>query len=125
MDDDPIALEATAEWLESAGFRVTRRSDVLGTTNEVYRLAPNVVLLDVGLPGLSGEVLAKLIQADDRLARVAVILYSARPALEIETMSTRCGALGAIHKTGDRERFLRAFRRVIAMRWPHEAGGGS
>ncbi len=62
VDDDPIVLEVTRERLEGAGYVVHIREEALGTSQWTAEFQPDIVLLDVNMPALTGLDLAQLLQ---------------------------------------------------------------
>jgi CheY-like chemotaxis protein len=116
VDDDPIALEVVRERLAAGGYTVLTRKESLGTSAAIVQEAPDVVLLDVSMPGLSGERLAKLIGQNMRGRPVAIIFHSATDPRQLEDLIRSCGALGAIQKTGDDAVFLARFESLLARR---------
>jgi DNA-binding NarL/FixJ family response regulator len=63
----------------------------------VGRLAPDVVLLDIGLPDMSGFEVAELLTGGSP-APQAVVLVSSRGRDEVGARAACCGALGFIPK---------------------------
>ena len=61
VDDDPIVLEVTRERLEGAGYIVYVREEALGTSQWSAEFQPDIVLLDVNMPALTGLDLAQLL----------------------------------------------------------------
>lgn len=104
VDDDEIVLEVTREHLQLAGFEVVTRASSLGTSAAVAREKPDVVLMDVDIPGLAGDAAAKLLA--DQARPPIVILYSSAPKEKLVELARRCGAIGVIEKTASRELFL-------------------
>jgi CheY-like chemotaxis protein len=77
-DDDRDILALLALRLERAGYRVAQATDGEQALSLARELLPDVVVLDVMMPRLSGtEVLAAL-RADDATADLRVVLLSAR-----------------------------------------------
>lgn len=73
--------------MNQAGFET--ESILEGSTAQV-RLAeviPDVVVLDLHIPGVSGEILLRQIRNDQRLARVRVILATADASLAKDLQS--------------------------------------
>jgi DNA-binding NtrC family response regulator len=103
VDDDIVVLEITRERLERAGFSVVTRTSALGTSAYIRKEKPAHVLLDVNMPGLSGDALAKLIVDGD--FRTGVILHSSQERQALAALAQKCGALGVIEKTDDDEYF--------------------
>jgi DNA-binding response OmpR family regulator len=91
VDDEPTIVEVVGTYLERAGFAVERAMD----GPEALRLAelhrPDLVVLDVMLPGLDGiEVLRRLHNRSGK--RVAVILLTARGEENDRLVGLRHGA---------------------------------
>lgn len=118
VDDDPISLEVARERLEREGHEVQTRDRALGTSRVILAFQPDCVLLDVMMPGITGDELATLLRSQGRLSHVAIVLHSAKDPDELSDLIVRTGAIGAIHKTSDDEEFLREFRRIT-----HELAG--
>ncbi|HEX3777117.1 MAG TPA: response regulator [Polyangiaceae bacterium] len=114
VDDDPIVLEVTRERLEGAGYTVHTREEALGTSQWTAEFQPDVILLDVNMPALTGVDLAQLLKKRRATKDVAIILHSSLDASELQGKLSATGAVGAIQKTGDSRRFLAAFERLIA-----------
>jgi len=91
VDDEPTIVEVVGTYLERAGFAVERAME----GPEALRLAelhrPDLVVLDVMLPGLDGiEVLRRLHDRPGK--RVAVILLTARGEENDRLVGLRHGA---------------------------------
>lgn len=77
VDDHPDQCTMLGRLLRYAGHDATCVMDGAAALEFMLRRQPDLVLLDVMLPGLSGyEVLATL-RADDRTREVPVVMYSA------------------------------------------------
>jgi CheY-like chemotaxis protein len=114
VDDDPIVLEVTRERLESAGYVVHIREEALGTSQWSAEFQPDIVLLDVNMPALTGLDLAQLLKKRRATKDIAIILYSSLDTTELQTKVRATGAVGAIQKSGDTRRFLEEFERLAA-----------
>jgi DNA-binding response OmpR family regulator len=103
VDDDVVVLEVTRERLEAAGFSVVTRTSALGTSAFIRKEKPDFVLLDVNMPGLSGDALAKLIKDGD--FRPRIIFHSSQGRDALAVLARKCGAIGVIEKTDDDDDF--------------------
>jgi len=77
-EDDRDIRELVATKLTGAGYRVIAVGDGTAALNAIREQSPDIALLDVMMPGLSGlDVIGKL-RTDERTAAVPVILLSAK-----------------------------------------------
>jgi DNA-binding response OmpR family regulator len=114
VDDDPVTLEVVAAALESDGYDAIKREEALGTMLAVRREKPDVVLLDIHMPGLSGDALTKLIVSSKDAHEPIILLYSATQRAQLAVLSASCGASGWIEKTANLREFLERFAQLVA-----------
>lgn len=115
IDDDPVTLEVTQAMLESLGHEVVTLKSPIGAAAVLLRERPDLALVDVEMPGLSGDDWLSLIREKKLLGEdlsVDFVLHSGLPAEDLERLVKRTGALGAIRKEGHPASFLAAFRRI-------------
>ena len=110
VDDDPTTLQITKAVLENDGHEVHTHATSYGTLFKVQQIAPHVVVMDVKMPGITGEELADLVRSKMSTEQVAILFYSAVDQSELVEWVSRVGALGIIEKRGDPEYFLDRFR---------------
>ncbi len=75
VEDEPAIAEAVAARLSAAGHEVTVCHDGLAAVEVCNSLVPDLVVLDLLLPGLDGLEVCRRIQAD---RRVPVVMLTAR-----------------------------------------------
>lgn len=109
VDDDEISLRLTEEFLKAAGYRVSTRLAAVGTAAVVLELRPDIILLDVLMPGLRGDDLARLLKRHPATQGFPVILYSSLPGDQLRTLIMTTGVLGALEKTANQTLFTLAF----------------
>ena len=115
VDDDPIVLEITRDRLTKAGYFVVTRDQALGTSTAILQEEPDVILLDVTMPGLSGEALARLISQNPKHQKMAIVFHSGGTPGDLNSLVQRSGALGCIQKTGDESMFRLQFDRLLSQ----------
>ena len=98
IDDDPAHLNAARGILEAEGYEVFTQSQPFGSTNTVTHLQPDLVLLDVNMPGLSGDRLAEVFRANARTRNVMLVLHSSYDEDHLRTTARRLGLDGYICK---------------------------
>ena len=97
VDDHPSFRASARILLEAEGFDVVGEAETgLSAIDEVFRLHPEVVLLDVQLPDIDGfDVAARL---TSRPGSPAVILVSSRDGSDFGPLVSRSGARGFVPK---------------------------
>jgi two-component system phosphate regulon response regulator PhoB len=118
IDDEPDLLELVRVGLTQAGYVV----ETAGTGNEALaalrRAPPDLILLDVMLPDLSGTELCSRIRADQRLAAVPIIMLTAKSEEIDRVVGLEVGADDYVTKPfSPRELALRV-RAVLRRRAP-------
>jgi diguanylate cyclase (GGDEF)-like protein len=78
VDDDPAVLDAVGALLAPHGVRVVTLSDPLRFWSELDRVRPDMILLDVDMPGVTGVELCRVLRNDPRWATVPVLVLTAR-----------------------------------------------
>jgi two-component system, cell cycle response regulator DivK len=73
VDDYEDAREMYAECLRMSGYRVAVARDGLEAVAETAALLPDVVLMDLSLPGLDGCEATRHIKADPRTRHIPVV----------------------------------------------------
>jgi DNA-binding NarL/FixJ family response regulator len=97
VDDHAGFRRAARAVLEAEGFVVVAESETGSEAiDAVERFAPDMVLLDIGLPDLDGIEVAGRLTTRDR--SLAVVLTSSRDASDYAQCLDGCGARGFIPK---------------------------
>ena len=84
VDDNPETLNITTAHLQAQGARVIALNSPFGVTNMVRRERPDIIVLDVMLPGLSGGGLGTIIRSE---SDAPVIYFSAIPEQDLRDLS--------------------------------------
>ena len=72
VDDEPRIVELARDYLEHAGFRVLTASDGQAALASARRDRPDLVVLDLGLPGLDGLDVTRELRRDGSMPIVMV-----------------------------------------------------
>ncbi|HWA73840.1 MAG TPA: response regulator [Polyangiaceae bacterium] len=107
IDDSEIVLSVTRNVLEGAGFRVLTHSRPSGCVALILQERPQLVLIDVNMPLIGGDTIAKLFGKARPNNDTIVLLYSSLSAAALDAKVKGCGAHGYIQKTEDGYDFLR------------------
>src|SRR5688572_17213478 len=113
VDDCEVTLAATAETLERAGYRVLTRDRPAGCVAMILQEKPDLVLLDVCMPTVSGDTLVKLFSKASPDSHTIILLYSALDEPLLRSKAKASGADGYIVKSNDTSAFVRAVKRWL------------
>jgi DNA-binding response OmpR family regulator len=91
VDDEPTIGDVVSRYLERAGYATRVALDGAGALTEVDRRRPDVVVLDLMLPGVDGLEVMRRIRGQDG-GRTAIILLTARGEESDRVVGLRLGA---------------------------------
>ena len=98
VDDDEMHLYTTKELLQDERIEVHTHKNGFGVTNLLRELQPDLVLLDINMPALSGDSLAALLRANDSTNRVPIVFHSSNDEDSLRKIAITHGARGYICK---------------------------
>tara|TARA_B100001996_G_scaffold95659_1_gene71639 strand:- start:443 stop:1141 length:699 start_codon:yes stop_codon:yes gene_type:complete len=78
VEDEPDIRETLAYNLSQEGFKVSEFSDAESCLDKIQKRKPDLLILDLMLPGMSGLDLCKEIRADKTLQNLAIIMLTAK-----------------------------------------------
>jgi DNA-binding response OmpR family regulator len=113
VDDSEVVRNAVALMLEERGFDVVPVAGVFALPQAVAREAPDLVLMDVSMPAISGDKAVEIAQRNQS-ARCPMVLFSDRKPEELKRLARRCGAAGFIRKTGNGDELADAVEAHLA-----------
>ena len=123
IEDDATIRTILEMALLGAGFKDVK-SAARGDEglDEVKRMKPDLVLLDLMLPGLDGFTVARRIRETPELAATRIIMLTARTQNEDIVRGLECGADDYVTKPFDRQVLLARVRAVLRRGLPETEG---
>jgi len=73
VDDYEDAREMYAEFLRFCGFRVAEARNGNEALEQAFALMPDLILMDLSLPGMDGWEATRQLKADDRTRQIPVV----------------------------------------------------
>jgi len=98
IDDDPLALERLIHLLEPWGLQVTPVSDPQHFWDSLTRVNPDLLLLDIEMPGFSGIDLCQVVRQDCHYGDLPILVITAHTDPQIMQQVFAAGADDLIHK---------------------------
>jgi CheY-like chemotaxis protein len=77
VDDNPINLKLVSDLLAFEGYRVLKAEDGEQAAASVEAEPPDLILLDVDLPGIDGLTLTKRLKSDVRTGGIIIVALTA------------------------------------------------
>jgi len=122
IDDDENALRLGQRILEKAGYEVQTTTRVIGTTSAINEFSPDVVLLDVMMPTLTGDKFIRLLRQGVK-SRPQIILFSNKSEDELRQMAQRVLADDFLPKIQGPAAILRKVSEHMQKRNPTDSPG--
>ncbi|HTB08710.1 MAG TPA: response regulator [Acidimicrobiales bacterium] len=116
IDDDDISRELLASTLREGGFKVFELPSPIGATQLLVREALPLLILDLQMPDMSGDKLARLLRKNHRLHSLAILLVSGGDERDLHRIATEVAADGVVLKRNVRDGLLSAVNRVLLSR---------
>lgn len=110
VDDDPMVRQLTRMALTQE-YTCLEAADAESAYNLLDHEHPNMIILDWVLPGLSGPNFFKRLQRDRQLAKIPVIIVSARGEEQVRKTAIELGAAGYLPKPFN----VKALRELVAQ----------
>ncbi len=126
VDDESDVTELLQYRLEQEGYRVATLNDPLGFVAKVREFEPDLMLLDIMMPELSGIQLCRIARADPTIKHIPIIFLSARGEVEDRIKGLEAGAEDYVSKPfNTNELLLRISKMLKRSGAPSEPAGQS
>ena len=112
VDDEPINLTTVSELLSDKGYRILVTNKSRKAFNLIKNNRPDLVILDIYMPGVNGLEVCRLIRNDDLCREIPVIFLSASEQ-DCE-IAIKAGGDDYIVKPFESEELLKAIGRVLS-----------
>ena len=117
VDDEPITLEVVHSFLEDAGYqRIITLDDPTKALEMILSEKPDVLLLDLMMPGVSGFDILTLIRDDARLHHMPVIVLTAATDSATKLKALELGATDLLAKPVDASELVLRLRNTLAAK---------
>lgn len=115
VDDEPTARSMLRLILVRAGFEVLEAKDGYEALEQVKRDIPDLMLLDIMMPGMDGFTVCETLREQERTADLPIIMLSARADPESINTGLRVGATKYLTKPVTPDELTRHVREVLSI----------
>jgi PAS domain S-box-containing protein len=117
VDDDPKAVEIISKFLPAPDYAVVRAYSGGEAINLAHTLKPDLILLDLMMPEMSGFDVVKILQVNGDTAGIPIVVVTAKlvTAMDRAELNSAAGkVIQIVDKAGfDSERFISEVRRSL------------
>ena len=120
VDDTPENLTLLNDMLQNRGYEVFALPNGEMALKAAAKNPPDLILLDINMPGLNGYEVCKRLKADEHLAEIPVIFLSAYNETEHKITAFQAGGVDYITKPFQSEEVEARVRIHLKLRQPRE-----
>jgi len=113
VEDDPDVRQGMHLRLKANGYDTVFAVDALSSVSEARKHNPDLVILDLGLPGGDGFVVMERLQRIPALAVIPIIVVSARDVRANQDRAVKAGAKAFLQKPVDNAKLLAVIRQAL------------
>ncbi|MDM8561673.1 hybrid sensor histidine kinase/response regulator [Candidatus Parabeggiatoa sp. HSG14] len=106
VDDIPTNLKVLFDYLKSLGFKVRVAKNGEHALTQIVHTAPDLILLDIMMPGMDGFEVCRRLKADDKTRDIPVIFMTALIETVDKVKGFKLGAVDYITKPFQHEEVL-------------------
>jgi two-component system, cell cycle response regulator len=116
VEDDQDTRQLLKVRLESQSYETAFAADAVTAIAVARTERPDLILLDMGLPGGDGVVVMERLKTFPALAHIPVVVVSAREPTTTARRAAEAGAQAYVQKPIDNEELLAAVRAALGER---------
>ena len=116
VDDSRLNLDLAKDILQSSGYETSEIECGEDLPRQLAKQLPDLVLMDIQLPGMSGFESLKFLRSDERYAAIPVIAFTASVMQEDKQAIIAAGFNGLIEKPIGFKEFLTTIASTLKNR---------
>jgi CheY-like chemotaxis protein len=116
VDDFTDAREMYAEYLQFSGFRVAEAGNGLEALEKAFELLPDIILMDLSMPGMDGWEATRQLKADHRTRHIPVIAVTGHALAGHSEGAKKAGCDAFVTKPCLPDALVAEVRKMLAVR---------
>ncbi len=106
VDDSPLFLRFLAHFFRRGEYELHTAESGDKAVEQARQLQPDIVILDLEMPGLDGIETCHILRADERTRDIPVVILTASESLEVNRKAFGAGAQATVLKSMSREQLM-------------------
>ena len=119
VEDDRLSMTLLSDFLNAHGYRVLKTSEGLEAINLAHDEQPDLILMDIRLPGINGFDVTRLLKQDSQTKAIPIIAVTAFATLGDETKAVESGCAAYITKPVNVDELLRTIGSFLSASLTH------
>ena len=115
VDDDPLGINTLESILDGQGYDITSANHGAAALKKADELLPDLILLDVMMPGMDGFEVCRRIRATPKLAEVPIIILTALDDRASRLLGIEAGADDFLSKPLDRQELRLRVNMIVRL----------
>jgi len=115
VDDSPVLLKQLGSLIEAWGYEVSMCSDAVSAVEKMLIHKPNIIFLDLNMPGTNGFEMIKQIRRQPELSTTPLVMITAENnvANNFRAKWASCKFLGKPKSTNETAEFRQQLRSLL------------
>ena len=116
VEDDALSLKLTRDVLQARGFETHETADGVTALSMAASLDADLIVMDIGLPGMDGVEVTRRLKQDPRTSAIPVVAVTALAMAEDEQRMRLAGCDALLTKPVRLQELVGVVERLIAER---------
>ena len=118
VEDNELNRDMLSRRLQRRGFQVSTAIEGEGAIEQAKTMKPDLILMDMGLPGLNGWDATRRLKADPETAPIPVVALTAHAMSGDREQALSAGCNAFETKPVELDRLLNTIHRLLSLRGP-------
>ena len=115
VDDDPLGIATLESILHGQGYTITSAQNGKAALKVANEIMPDLILLDVMMPGMNGFEVCQRLRATPKLAEVPIIILTALDDRASRLQGIEAGADDFLTKPADRQELRLRVKTILRL----------
>lgn len=114
VDDNPVNLKLASSVLGFDGYAILEAADAIQALDVIRHTPPDLILMDIALPGMDGLTLTRQLKADQNTRHIGIVALTASAMKGDDAKALEAGYDGYITKPIDTRKFSGQVAEILA-----------